>query len=181
VSFTGVTVNFANNLANGGAGGKGGSGNSGFGGEGGNGFVGGRGGDGTGGDGGTAGSGGDGFGGAIFNSLHASLTIDPRLGAKKGSPQSKATDSISGNHANRGPGGAGGQGGNGFGGLGGQPNGVQGSDLQGSSSPDASPGIGVGGGLVENSSNNVAIRNTQIAGNTASTEDNDVLIGPIAM
>ena len=117
----------------------------------------------------------------LFIKLAERLTsIDPRLGAKKRSPQSKATDSISGNQANRGPGGTGGQGGNGFGGLGGQPNGLRGSELQGATGPNASPGIGVGGGLVENSSNNVAIQNSMIAGNTASTEDNDVLIGAIA-
>jgi hypothetical protein len=120
-------------------------------------------------------------GGAIFNGQFASLMIDPRQGAKKGSSQSKATDSISGNQANRGLGGAGGQGGTGFGGPGGQPNGAIGFALNGTTGADGAPGTGLGGGLVEVSSNNVVIKNTKIAGNTASTGNNDVLSGPIPL
>jgi hypothetical protein len=174
-SFIGVTVNFTNNQANGGAGGRGGAGGLGVGGDGGNGVVGGHGGIGDGGTGGSAGAGGGGLGGAIFNSINASLTIDPRLGARKGSRQSKATDVITANQANRGLGGAGGQGGGAFAGLGGQPNGVIGFAIQGITRADAPPGTGQGGGLVQSPTMAVAIKNTRITGNTASTSNDDVL------
>jgi hypothetical protein len=113
--------------------------------------------------------------GAIFNTRNAIVTIDPRLGAKKGSPQSRATDLITANAANRGLGGAGGQGGGGFAGLGGQPNGVSGTARPGASGAGGTAGSGLGGGLVQSPTNSVAIKNTRIAGNTASTSNNDVL------
>jgi hypothetical protein len=118
--------------------------------------------------------GGAGLGGAVFNNaVGASLTIDPRLGAKKGSRQAKATDVITSNQANSGLGGAGGQGGEAFEGIGGQPNGVVGSATQGFTKPDAAAGSGIGGGVVQNPT--VTIKNTTITGNTASTSNNDVL------
>jgi hypothetical protein len=175
VSFTGVTVNFTQNQANGGAGGRGGDGGLGVGGAGGRGAVGGHGGPGTGGTGGSAGAGGVGLGGAIFNAGNASLTIDPRLGAKKGSRQSKATNLITANQANRGLGGAGGKGGIGVGGPGGQPNGGIGLSVNGTTGADGAPGTGSGGGLVQSPTKAVVIMNTTITGNTASTENNDVL------
>jgi hypothetical protein len=65
--------------------------------------------------------------------------------------------------------------------LGGQPNGAIGLSFNGTKGADGAPGTGLGGGLVASSSNNVAINNTQIAGNTASTGYNDVLIGAIPL
>jgi hypothetical protein len=121
------------------------------------------------------------LGGAIFNALTASLTIDPRLGAKKGSRQSKATDVITANQANRGLGGKGGLGGTGFGGLGGQPNGAIGLFLNGTTGADGAPGTGLGGGLVQSPTMAVVIKNITITGNTALTANNDVLIGAIPL
>jgi hypothetical protein len=113
------------------------------------------------------------LGGAIFNAVNASLTIDPRLGAKKGSSQLKATDSISGNQANRGLGGVGGRAGTGFGGLGGQPSGAIGLSLNGTTGADGTSGTGLGGGLVQSPTMAVVINNTTITGNTASTASNE--------
>jgi hypothetical protein len=115
------------------------------------------------------------LGGAIFNFANAGLTIDPRLGAKKGSRQSKAMNVITANQANRGLGGVGGKAGTGFGGLGGQPNGVIGPSVNGTTGADGAPGTGSGGGLVQSPTMAVAIKNTTITGNTASTANNDVL------
>jgi hypothetical protein len=174
VVFTGVTVNIRNNQALGGAGRSGGAGGLGEGFPGGDGVLGGQGGSGIGGPGGNGGIGGDGLGGGIFNATSAKLTIDPRLGAKKGSPQSKATDTITGNQAKGGIGGAGGQGGGAFAGQGGHPNGLAGSASQGAAGADERAGAGLGGGLVRDPSPNVTINNTKITGNTASTAGNDV-------
>ena len=96
-SFTGVTVNFTNNQARGGVGGNGGSGRNTKGGNGGNGATGGKGGNTLGGDGGNGGESGIGEGGGIVVDVSGTLTIDPRLGAKKGSKQAKATDQITTN------------------------------------------------------------------------------------
>jgi hypothetical protein len=103
------------------------------------------------------------------------LTIDPRLGANKGSRQSKTTDTITGNQATGGTGGEGGSGGAAFEGLGGTPNGAIGRSTQGVSRTSAASGAGLGGGLATFPSLLVKIDNTNIAGNTASTGANDVL------
>jgi hypothetical protein len=103
------------------------------------------------------------------------LTIDPRLGARKGSRQSKATNTITANQANGGPGGDGGPGGAASAGLGGNPNGPLGRSTQGVSRTSASAGAGLGGGLAFIPSQSIKINNTNIAGNTASTAANDVL------
>ena len=99
-----MTVNFSNNQAQSGVGGVGGVGGSVSGGNGaagnagGSGDFGGSGGNATGGSGGAGGEGATGSGGGIFNSATGTLTIKPRLGAKKGSKQAKATDTITANH-----------------------------------------------------------------------------------
>jgi hypothetical protein len=175
VSFVGVTINITNNQANGGAGDRGGTGGLAVGGDAGSGVVGGRGGDADGGIGGQGGAGGRGSGGGIFNAKGAILTIDPRFGAKKRSPQANATNPITGNEAAGGMGGAGGQGGSAIAGPGGSPNGAIGRSTQGVSRTSASAGAGLGGGLATFPSLSVKINNTKIAGNTASTGANDVL------
>ena len=93
-------MNFTSNQANGGFGGIGGVGAEGVGGDGANGSPhGGNGGNAFGGNGGNGGNAGNADGGAINNLASGILTIKPRLGAKKGSKQSKATDLITGNSA----------------------------------------------------------------------------------
>ena len=102
-SFTGVTVNLTSNQANSGVGGNGGNGgaaNGGGGGNAGTGGIGGTGGSATGGNGGGGGEGGIGQGGGIFDATTGTLTIQPRLGVKKGTKQAKATDVITANQAN---------------------------------------------------------------------------------
>ena len=88
---------------NGGTGGNGGTAAGGFGG---NGATGGRGGNATGGTGGDGGFSSFGIGGGIHNANNASLVINPRLHARKGSSQSKATDLITSNQALAATGGA---------------------------------------------------------------------------
>ena len=177
--LTGITVDFVANQASGGAGGHGGAGSEGFGGNGGNGGGGKVGGDGftgTGGNGGNGGTGGRGVGGGIWSAASSTLTIDPRLGAKKGSKQSKARDTITLNLANFGVGGAGGAAGNGGGGKGGLPGGTAGLAFPGKPGAPAVGGSGIGGGLYQSTSSAVTIANTDITGNTASNRDNDVSI-----
>ena len=167
-------MNFTNNQANGGIGGMGGRGGFGQGGNGGNGGLGGSGGSGTGGNGGNGGVGGSGLGGGIFNQTTGTLTIQPRLGAKKGSKQSKATDTITGNQANRGLGGAVGSG-----------EARKPAREEHRAASQALPslatagtagvsGVGVGGGLDLLPGGTVVIDDTTITGNQASTSDNDV-------
>jgi len=101
-SFTGVTVDFTNNQAVGGAAGNGGEGgNHAFGGFAGNGVngPGGNGGSATGGNGGSAEINGLASGGGIIVDVSGTLSLEPRLGAKKGSKQASATDLITGNSA----------------------------------------------------------------------------------
>jgi hypothetical protein len=92
-----VTVNIGPNSAATPGGGDGGGGvpSGGTGGNASAGSTGGAGGNAFGPSGADAGAGGDAFGGGIAN--NGSLTIEPRLGARKGSKQAKATDTISGN------------------------------------------------------------------------------------
>jgi hypothetical protein len=113
-------------------------------------------------------------GGGIFNAANASLTIDPRLGAKQGSRQSKATNTITDNQANSGLGGAGGQGGTAFEGTFGRPNGLAGTATQGTAGANGVSGAGIGGGLDRLTGGIAMIANTNITGNSASTADNDV-------
>ena len=178
MSFTGVTVNFTNNQAMAVLAGAAVLGGQGVGGLGGDGVFGGHGGSGIGGPGGRGGNGGFGVGGGIFNAANARLTIDPRLGAKKGSRQSKATNTITDNQANSGLGGAGGQGGDDVAGLGGRPNGLFGTAVPGTAGANGVSGIGIGGGLVYLTGGIAMIANTNITGNRASTADNDVSVAP---
>jgi len=100
-SFSGVTVNFNNNIAAGGTAGSGGGGGSAQGGHGGNSnnAAGGNGGNATGGNGGNSGLPGLGIGGGIIVDTAGSLVLKPTLGAKKGSKQASATDVITSNTA----------------------------------------------------------------------------------
>ena len=91
-----------------------------------------------------------------------------------GSKQSKATDTVTGNQANRGPGGAGGLAGGVVAGDGGTPHGTAGAAFPGSPGAAGVAGVGVGGGLDLLPGGTVVIDNTTITGNTASTTDNDV-------
>ena len=109
-SLTGVTVNFQSNSATGAGGGHGGAGGFSSGGEGGIGTTGGYRFSGVGGTGGDGGVGNAGLGGAIFNATTGTLTIAPRTGARRGSKQSKSTDTITANQAIGGPAGLAGAG-----------------------------------------------------------------------
>ncbi|MFI5458261.1 MAG: hypothetical protein ACHRXM_22755, partial [Isosphaerales bacterium] len=123
--------------------------------------------------GGKGGDGGFGMGGGIFNSTNGTLSIDPGQGAKKGSKQAKSIDLITANQARLAPSGVGSLSNtSSAGGLGGFPNGPAGQAHVGAKGTDGSAGVGVGGGLATFGA--ATIDNTTIAGNTASTNDNDV-------
>jgi hypothetical protein len=102
------------------------------------------------------------------------LTLKPRLGARKGSTQSKATDTITANLANGRPGGTGGPAGATNAGLGAPPVGSNGLAFPGSPGGTGSSGVGIGGGLGLDPGGTVVIDNTTITGNHATTTDNDV-------
>jgi len=168
VAFIGVTVNFQSaNAAGGSAGGQGGNGGNATGGTGQSPTIGGAGGDALGGNGGFGGGGGDGFGGGI--AADGSATIDPRHGARRGSKQAKATDTISGNNAIEAPGGGEGNPGEG---SGGSPGG--GFVLQSNGNPGipGAPGTGMGGGAAFGGK--ITDPNTTIAGNNSSSGPNNV-------
>jgi hypothetical protein len=135
---------------------------------------GGDGGDANGGIGGAGDLGGSALGGGIWTDRFAILTIAPRQGAKKGSAQSRATNTITGNLANPGLGGSGGAGGSASAGGGGAPTGISGTAVTGTAGDAGGAGVGYGGGLSQGSSTNVRIDNTTIAGNHAATADDDV-------
>jgi hypothetical protein len=177
-SFTGITIDFRANLATGGAGGQGGAGGTAFAGNGGGGNTGGNGFTATGGNGSDGGAGGRGLGGAIWTSLSSRLTIDPRLGAKRGSKQSMASNTITLNQANLGAGGAGGAGGDAQGGRAGLPGGVAGLRFPGRPGNSVPAGTGLGGGVARFAGGNITIENTNITGNIAATTDNDVTVIP---
>jgi hypothetical protein len=128
-SFTGVTVNFTNNRAVGGSAGTGGNGGTdaygGFAGSSHGGGAGGNGGNATGGNGGGADFNGLANGGGITVDVSGKLSLQPTLGAPKGSKQANAADLISGNSAT--PGAAG---------------------TAGSPGPNLAPGTGGGGAPV---------------------------------
>lgn len=127
-----------------------------------------------GGNGGSGSNGGSGNGGGINNLATGVLTINPRLGAKKGSKQFKATDTITANSAHLGLGGSGGNLGIGQAGIGGGPNGAAGTSFPGHVGTAGNTGTGVGGGLDLVTGGTVVTDNTTITGNTASSTDNDV-------
>jgi hypothetical protein len=174
-TFTGITVDFRSNVASGGAGGHGSAGAAGAGGRGGDGASGGKGGGGAGAPSADGGKGGIGSGGAIWIDKLATLTIDPRLGAKNRSKQSRASDTITANQAKLGPFGPGGGVAGATVGGGGAPNGSPGSDLfLGKAGAAGSSGAGMGGGVVRYSSSNVRLANTNINRNSATTSGNDM-------
>jgi hypothetical protein len=119
----------------------------------------------------TGGNGADGLGGAVANMLGSTLTV--------------SSCTLSGNQATGGAGGAGGNGGNGFGGGvyndGQSTLTVLGSTITsndavgGAAGAGGSAGQGIGGGAYFASGGTVCIDvHTSIAGNTASTSDDDV-------
>jgi hypothetical protein len=174
VSFTGITVNFSGNEASGGLGGNGGDARDGRGGAGGNGTSGGPGGPAYGGSGGNGGDGGDGFGGAINNLPSGIITIKPRLGARKGSKQSRAVNQFTKNLANQGDGGGGGTNGTATPGPGGSPSGTTGAIDPSLPGGRGIHGMGVGGGLDLDVGGTAVIDNTTVTGNQASSSGNDV-------
>ncbi len=93
------------------------------------------------------------------------LTINPRLGAKKGSKQAKATDFITGNIAASASGGQAGAGG-------GATAAGNGTATPGQPGATGLFGVGIGGGVA--TFGTAKADNTTITGNHASTNDNDV-------
>jgi hypothetical protein len=178
-SFTGVVLNVTSNKAVSGRGGLGGRGGSVLGGTGGNGKIasvfvtGGTGGNANGGNGGNGGEGGIGQGGGIDNENTGILVIKPRQGAKKNSPQSQATDTITANQALAGSGGFGGDvGASQVPGPGGARAGNTGLLTPGTIGTTNLFSVGVGGGLTN--LGNATIDNTTITGNFATTNSSDV-------
>jgi hypothetical protein len=100
--------------------------------------------------------------------------IAPRQGAKKGSKQSKATDTITANEANAGPGGGREGEGTAIAGLGGSPGGHAGTATPGAFGAGGAAGNGIGGGLNLTGGGHATIDNTTRTGNHATTTDNDV-------
>ena len=172
-TFLGVTVNFSNNQVRGGFGGTGAGGGTVKGGNGGNGVVGGTGGNAVAGNGGNGGESGISEGGGIFDANTGNITINPRLGAKKGSAQAAATDLITGNQAFSSGAGTPVAAGNRFLGFGGTPHGESGLLTAGTSGTVDTLSVGVGGGIAIIGA--ATIDNTTITGNHADTNDNDVL------
>jgi hypothetical protein len=174
-SFTGVTVNFNNNLAAGGLAGSGGNGGSGQGGHGGNSsnVEGGNGGNATGGNGGNTGLPGLAFGGGIIVENTGSLVLKPRLGAKKRSKQASATDVITSNTALAGgiaiAIGVGGGATAGVGGSG-QPSGDNGTAKDGDNGEILRTQNSVGGGIAIFGT--AHLDNVSVAGNHAITDPN---------
>jgi hypothetical protein len=118
---------------------------------------------------------GSAFGGGLWGLIKASLQIDPRQGARKGSRQAKLTDLVAGNSASAGQARLGGDRGSATGGAGGAPNGTPGmAFFSFPTGKNGTPGIGAGGGLGPFPAPNVTIANTKITGNHASTFNNDV-------
>ncbi len=173
-SFTGISVNFQSNIAMGGKGSVGGDGGDSSAGNGGNGFVGGDGLNSTATNGSNGGAGGDGLGGGIWSGSESSLTLNPQLGATKRSKQAHAVDIVTLNQAIGGAGGLPGAAGAASGGTAGTPGGKDGLRLSGQPGNVGSTGMGIGGGFFEISTAEASLANTNIAGNSASTSDNDV-------
>jgi hypothetical protein len=178
-SFTGVTVNFTSNQANGAFGGSGGTGGLSVAGNGGgitlggaDPSVGGNGGNSFGGTGGNGGESGIGQGGGIFVATSGTFTLKPRLGARKGTKEASATDVITGNHANASPAGNPGHGGSATAGTGGSPHGARGGATAGNNGTVDTFSVGIGGGIAIIGT--AIIDNTSISGNHATTADPDV-------
>ena len=172
MTFSGVAVNFLNNQAKGGEGGSGGDAGAALGGKGGNGQTGGRGGNASAANGGNGGQSGGSVGGGIDVQFGGTLTLSPRQGAKKGSKQSGATDSITGNQAFDASNGPGGLAGTATAGSGGTPGGANGDTVPGSNGSTSTFEQGLGGGIA--TFGTTTADNTNITDNFASTGDNDV-------
>ncbi len=175
-SFSGVTVNFNNNLAAGGTAGSGEGGGSAQGGHGGNSAnaAGGNGGNATGGNGGNSGLPGVAIGGGIIVDAAGSLVLKPRLGAKKGSKQASATDVITSNTALAGGtavlGAAGGAGATAGVGGSGQPPGANGTATVGENGEVLSTVNSAGGGMfIDGTAHG---DNVSVTGNHAITDPN---------
>ena len=168
-SLTGVTVNFTSNQAAAGSGGSGGDGGAdAFGGYGGAGAggVGGAGGNATAGNGGNADFTGVADGGGIFVGQSGTLVLKPRLGAKKGSRESKATDVITLNAAVHGAlGTPGTAGGSVAAGIGGNLHGTNGTDNLGHPGGVVPLVPSAGGGIANFGT--ATVDNTSITGNSA--------------
>jgi hypothetical protein len=172
-SFSGITVNFANNQVRGGNGGLGRNGRDSQGGTGGDGVAGGTGGETIGENGGNGGDSGVAEGGGILVDVSGTLIIKPRQGAKKGSKKAKATDVITGNQAFTASPGAAGHAGIVFSSPGGTPGGLVGLGIAGKDGTAGMTGVAAGGGIA--TFGNTTIDNTTISGNTATTSNKDVL------
>jgi hypothetical protein len=146
-----------------------------MGGAGGSGAPGGNGGLADGANGGEGGNGAAGLGGAIRNLSTGVLTFKPRLGTRKGSAKSKATNLVTNNQANAGPAGGGGTAGVPTAGAGGVANGFAGQNIFGNLGASGRVGNGIGGGLNLTQGGSVVTENTTITGNTASTAGIDVM------
>ena len=147
VSITGVTVNFINNQVRAGAGGNGDKARAATGGAGGDGATGGRGGNSRAGDGGNGGNSGSSEGGGIMVDSLGTLFLNPRLAAKRGSKQSKASNSIAGNQALAAKSGTAGTAGTATAGKGGATNGAAGTATPGHNGLVNSLDLAIGGGL----------------------------------
>src|SRR5262249_1166900 len=102
------------------------------------------------------------------------LTLAPRLGARRGSRQSAATNTITTGQANRGLGGPGGAAGGAIGGPGQAPGGTDGQAFPRGPGAAGGAGMGRGGGIHLVPGGKVTIDDTRVTGNNASTGNNDV-------
>jgi hypothetical protein len=174
LSFTAITVNANTNQVIGGDGGAGGNGGEAEGGLGGTGVHGGRGGGVASGNGGHGGNGGAGLGGGGFNTATGTLLIAPRQGAVAGSAQALARSLIRSNDAIGGLAGSGGVAGVASPGDGGGPDGSIGMVQVGIAGTRGVLGVGIGGGLDLATRGIVALKNTVVTTNHATTRDPDV-------
>lgn len=174
VSITIVNVNITGNRALGGDGGRGGDSNDADAGNGGDGRAGGHGGSSEGGNGGNGGVSGSGIGGGITVSQSGNLTLSPRvLPTKHGVGTAAQADTITGNQALEAAPGSTGLAGFDQIGIGGSPDGLSGFGVAGKDGAFNPLQIGSGGGVA--AFGNTVIDHTKISGNTASTQNNDVV------
>ena len=125
--------------------------------------------------GGRGGTSGSASGAGIWIGNTATMTIAPRMGAKKGPKQFRSIDTITANRANRGAGGAGGSVAGVTIGQRGAPNGSPGRDFfAGMAGVAGVSGDGTGSGLVRIPGSVATIANTKITGNNTSNSGNDI-------
>jgi len=169
----GITLDLRGNTAANGiaaGGGIGGNASSGYGGDGFAGASGGAGGSARAGDGGSGGFGAISFGGGIYNGGAGTLLINPRLGAPRGSGQSKATNTLSGNASLTAAESAGGKAGTPTVGLGGSGStqGASGTPTPGLDGMNSTQGNSFGGGVSNDISGTATIKFSTISGNSSS-------------